>query len=140
MLWLNLQVTQSVQHYRFADLEEATFYQYQYGQSTDVPKQAARFLSGFLEKAPFAEGNELTAAVAFHAYLALNGYTTQVVDADTLIRLGQNYAEPESLLIVAKPQDHDHGHDHDDVQSHRPTRAVLTDLLNELIPDRGRRS
>ncbi|MDX2065493.1 MAG: hypothetical protein SFX74_07110 [Fimbriimonadaceae bacterium] len=138
MLWLNLQVTQSVQRYRYADLEEATFYQYQYGQSTDVPNQAARFLGGFLAKAPFAEGNEATAVVAFHGFLALNGHASSVRDVETLVRSGHAHAEPGDLGIHAVTAEHGDDHAHD-VASHRPTRAVLTHILDELLPNRANR-
>ncbi len=33
MLWINLQATKKVQHFRYALLEEATYYQYGYGAS-----------------------------------------------------------------------------------------------------------
>ena len=69
-----MQVTGTPQDFRYADLEEATFYQYAYGDSKSLIPQAARFLSGFLKKKPFDSGNEATAFAACLAFLKVNGY------------------------------------------------------------------
>ena len=50
MLFLNLQITKSVQPFDYARLEEAVFYQYAPGQSTDLVAQGARFLVGFSKR------------------------------------------------------------------------------------------
>ena len=81
VLWINLQVTGKPQEFRYADLEEATFYQYAYGESNSLVPQAARFLSGFLKKKPFATGNEATAFAAGLAFLKANGYQFRGEDA-----------------------------------------------------------
>lgn len=80
VLWINLQVTKRTQSFNYAKLEEATFYQYGYGQSSSVLSQAGRFLSGFFAKRPFASGNEATALVACLAFLRLNGYAANLSD------------------------------------------------------------
>ena len=80
VIWINLQVTKRTQSFSYSKLEEATFYQYGYGQSASPLSQAGRFLSGFVHKKPFASGNEATALVACLAFLALNGYEFDLSD------------------------------------------------------------
>lgn len=75
ILWINLQVTGTVNPYEFMKLEEGTNYQYGYGGSHDVPAQAKRLLSGLKKNAPFSAGNDETAEVAFRSFLGLNGFT-----------------------------------------------------------------
>jgi prophage maintenance system killer protein len=84
MLWINLQVTKKVQHFNYARLEEATFYQYGYGASRDLPLQAGRFLSGFMKLHPFDAGNEGTALLGCGAFLLLNGLKLDVKDSEAL--------------------------------------------------------
>jgi prophage maintenance system killer protein len=80
ILWINLQVTKKVRHFNYARLEEATFYQYAYGDSNTLFPQAARFVSGFVKMHPFETGNEATAFVACLAFLEMNGYVTKSGD------------------------------------------------------------
>ena len=80
ILWINLQVTGSPQDFRYADLEEATFYQYGYGGSTDLISQAARFLAGFMKKKPLTAGNQETAFFGCLAFLKLNGVDMEIKD------------------------------------------------------------
>lgn len=78
LIWINSEVTRSPQPYSYDRLEEATYYQYSYRQSRDVPLQAARFLWGYLKYRPFARGNLATALIATLAFLHLNGYDTHL--------------------------------------------------------------
>lgn len=80
VLWINLQITKKVQHFNYARLEEATFYQYAYGESSTLFPQAERFVSGFVRMHPLDAGNEATAFVACLAFLKINGYSTAVSD------------------------------------------------------------
>ncbi len=80
ILWINLQVTKKTNRFNYATLEEATYYQYAYGDSDELASQASRFLRGFLKLAPLAEGNEATAFVGFAAFLMLNGHQLDVTD------------------------------------------------------------
>ena len=80
VLWINLQVTKRTQTFNYARLEEATFYQYGYGQSSSVISQAGRLLAGFIQKKPFNVGNEGTAFVACLAFLRINGMTVDLMD------------------------------------------------------------
>jgi prophage maintenance system killer protein len=80
VLWINLQITEKVNDFNFATLEEATFYQYGYGESRNLVSQAARFLVGFAKKSPISEGSEATGFIALVAFLAMNGREVQVPD------------------------------------------------------------
>ena len=82
ILWINLQTTRRVNHFNYARLEEATFYQYAYGDSNSLLPQAGRFVSGFLRMHPFDEGNESTMLVAAAAFLVINGGTLTLSDHD----------------------------------------------------------
>lgn len=82
MLWINHRVTGKVNAFRYEVLEEATFFQYGYGKSVDLEKQAANFLIKSPTKAPFDEGNEATAFVAFVSVLRANGKDLQISDKD----------------------------------------------------------
>ncbi len=82
ILWINLQLTKKVQHFNYARLEEATFYQYAYGESRSLMPQAARFLTGFSKMRPFETGNDGTAFVATVTFLEMNGRTLSVPDEE----------------------------------------------------------
>src|SRR5688500_6656775 len=82
ILWINVQVTRKVNRYDYARLEEATFYQYAYGDSEELVKQAQRFLRGFVKQKPFEAGNEPTAFVACMAFLQMNGSGIGLSDED----------------------------------------------------------
>ena len=82
MLWINLQVTKKVQHFNYARLEEATYYQYGYGASRDIARQAGRFVGGFMKLHPFDAGNEGTALLGCAAFLLMNGLKLNVPDAE----------------------------------------------------------
>lgn len=84
MLWINLAATKKVQHFNYAKLEEATFYQYSYGESTSLLPQAARFLTGFLRLHPFDAGNEATGLIGCASFLSINGQTLDVPDEEAV--------------------------------------------------------
>lgn len=128
ILWINLQVTGRVNHYQFARLEEATFYQYAYGKSTELLTQAARFARGFPKLAPFQAGNEATALIAVLAFLEMNGRKVSLSDAESFAfakALQDRGREAETLLAdIAADRHDDH---HDGVPN---VKAIVTDLLN----------
>src|SRR5581483_12126113 len=64
VLWINQELTKKECEFKYAQLEEATYYQYGYGKSRDVLKQAGTFLQGFLKMRPFSEGSPQTALIA----------------------------------------------------------------------------
>ncbi len=80
IIWINLQITKRTQSFNYARLEEATFCQYGYGQSSSVVSQAGRLLACFSQKKPFSTGNEATALVACLAFLKMNGCTFSMSD------------------------------------------------------------
>jgi death-on-curing protein len=82
VLYLSLQITKAPQPFDYARLEEAVFYQYAPGQSEDLAKQGARFLTGFSKMAPFAAGNEACAFAGLVAFLEANGRTLGLGDAE----------------------------------------------------------
>ena len=73
VIWIHLQITKNQEAFSFANLEEATSYQYAYGKSHDVLAQAARFVPGFVAKSPFATGNRAVAFASGIVFLELNG-------------------------------------------------------------------
>src|SRR5260221_1581353 len=74
VVWITLQVTKKVNTFDYARLEEAAFYQYAYGESNTLLRQAARFITGSIKMRPFTAGNEATALVSGLAFLEINGY------------------------------------------------------------------
>lgn len=84
VLWINQEVTKQQNDFKYAQLEEATYFQYGYGQSTDVIEQAGRFLQGFLKMRPFTEGNRATAFVAALTFLYMNGYMSTLAPESAL--------------------------------------------------------
>lgn len=118
ILWINLQVTKKVNAFDYATLEEATFYQFAYGDSDEIGAQAARFLRGFLEKKPVSEGNEATAFVGFAAFLKLNDWELTVSDDKAADWLRSRNNPQESV----RPVEHSHSHANS-------VRDVVTQLL-----------
>lgn len=123
LLWINLHVTGAPQTFRFDDLEEATFYQYGYGNSQSLLPQAARFVSGFLKKQPFAAGNEASALIACLAFLAVNGAKVSIEDPFGWIEGVKSGSSEASEAIDRAEVSHDgHGHEPD-------VRAAIAELL-----------
>lgn len=84
MIWVNLQVTEKVNRFEFAELEEATYYQYGYGPSAALLEQAAKFLNGFAKKQPFASGDAATAFIGFVGFLSINGRKFKLSDDEAV--------------------------------------------------------
>lgn len=111
ILWINLQATKKVQHFSYAKLEEATYYQYAYGESNELIGQAARFLSGFLKMRPLEAGNEATAFIGLATFLHINGLRLSVEDGD-----GASWVQNASIsheaargaLVSATEPEHGH--------------------------------
>jgi len=112
ILWINLQVTKKVHHYSFARLEEATFYQYAYGESNSLVSQAGRFLGGFLKMHPIDAGNEATAFVGCLSFLRMNGYQIDLADDQAITWmhdvLERRVSAADAVARIAKPDDHAH--------------------------------
>ena len=86
LFWVNQIVTGTVNTYNYFALEAAAAGQYRYGDSQDVPGQAAVMLDRLLTKAPFGSGNRRTAFIALLTFLNANGYAT-IVDETEVVRL-----------------------------------------------------
>jgi prophage maintenance system killer protein len=128
MIWISMQVTKKTQSFNYAKLEEATFYQYAYGHSTSILAQAGRFLSGFAQKKPFAQGSEATAFIGCVAFLKLNGMTINLSD-DTAHHwiersVRDSSAAMEALTDIAVPDETYHADKEPNV------RDVLYDVLD----------
>lgn len=78
VLWINNEVAKKVNSYKFAQLEEATFFQYGYGKSEDVIAQAGGFVEGFMKLRPFESGNKGTAFISALTFLVINGYEIEL--------------------------------------------------------------
>ncbi|MGV3618427.1 MAG: Fic family protein [Fimbriimonas sp.] len=116
ILWVNLQVTKKVHHFNYARLEEATYYQYAYGESNTLVPQAARFLSGFLKLHPFDAGNEATAFVGCLAFLRVNGYTVDLSNdagGDWLAKIVNRQTTAREALEAHVRKDEGDHHDPD---------------------------
>lgn len=105
MLFLNLQLTKSPQPFEYARLEEAVFYQYAPGQSDNVVKQGARFLTGFAKMAPFSAGNLACAFVGLVAFLEANGKKLALTDDEAVGWIGETDREEVAKLIEARMHD-----------------------------------
>ena len=121
MLWINLEVTKKVQHFNYAKLEEATFYQYAYGESNSLVPQAGRFLTGFIRLHPFDAGNESTSLIGCASFLRLNGQKLALCDDDALDWLDKVMTKQvtgsDAVVGVAKPDPEFHDSLQPDVRS-----------------------
>ncbi len=113
ILWINLQVTGKVHTFNFAKLEEATYYQYAYGESRSVAPQAARFIQGFPKLHPIEAGNEATIFIAVLAFLTVNGMAVTLTDKEAPAWLEniqtQKTTPLEAIKSIAK---HPHTYTH----------------------------
>jgi len=113
ILWINLQVTEKVHHYNFAKLEEATYYQYSYGESGSLIPQTARFLTGFPRLQPIDAGNDATTFVGLLTFLKLNGMEIDLKDSQAVawyesVKSKQADAQTAIKSIVQPVSGHDH--------------------------------
>ncbi|RYG35284.1 hypothetical protein EON81_13160 [bacterium] len=111
VLWINRQIIRRDTTFQFAKLEEATYYQYAYGDSHELLAQAARFIKGFMKMAPLGEGNEATAFVATMAFLSINGHTT-TLRGEEAADWFRNLQDPRPALeSVARSNSHGEHHE-----------------------------
>ena len=80
LVWINSSITGVINPYSYVTLEAAMAGQYSYGDSHNVPAQAANLLDRLLCTHPFAAGNVRTAFIATLSFLNANGYATTVDD------------------------------------------------------------
>ena len=130
VLWMNLQITRKVEHFSHARLEEATFYQYAYGEVKGVPAQAARLLSGFSRLKPFEGENDATALLAALVFLEFNNHRLDVADAELL---AWAQAARTSLAAARRSiETHAQGeHPHEDGPAHvAGVKEIATEILS----------
>ena len=127
ILWINLQATKKVQHFSHARLEEATFYQYAYGDSQELLGQAGRFLAGFVRMRPLDAGVEATAFLAVATFLLINGARLRIDDVEAsswfAASSASTEAAQEALTQTAEIDAHGHGDHKPDVRA--AVRAVM---------------
>lgn len=92
-LWIHRQLTGEEQPWLYDRLEQATFYQYAYGQVVGVVPQSARLLTGFPLNCPFPSGNEACAFIAFAAFAKANGYRLKLSDKKAFDWVKEVYAD-----------------------------------------------
>ena len=127
VLWINQQITEKIETFHYAKLEEATYYQYAYGESRDVISQSARFLVGFPKMNPLEAGNAATTFVSLLTFLQLNGYHITLKDSEAVawyesVQSGSAKAS-DAIKAIAK-QDLGHHHPAD-------VRSVVKDVLRD---------
>lgn len=128
MIWINHCVTGKVCAFRYDVLEEATYYQYGYGASTDISAQAVRFLQGFGKKNPFTEGNEATGFVGFVAFLRANGKDVKISAAEAKKLM----EAPADFIASAPIRDGHAGHVEPDFRA--IVQGVLAEFGSVLTP------
>jgi len=98
LFYVNQIVTGTVNTFNYFALEAASAGQYAYGESTDVPAQAATLLDRLLHKTPFMNGNRRTAYIATLTFLNANGYATTVDDEEAVRLVASVLARKTSPL------------------------------------------
>ena len=100
LVWINNALTGAVSSYNYVTLEAAMAGQYRYGDSQDVPGQAATLLRRLLDTAPFRSANRRTAFIATLSFLNANGYATRLTDVEAA-ELLRNVAEGRKTAAEA---------------------------------------
>ncbi len=103
IVWINNSVTGTTADYNYVTLEAAMAGQYSYGQSQDVPGQAANLLKRIITAPPFTTGNRRTALIAALTFLNANGYTTSVTDveaASIVSKLASGETTPQQAIAA----------------------------------------
>ncbi len=101
LIWINTEIMGAPQPYNYDRLEEATYYQYSYRRSMDVPLQSARFLWGYLTYRPFAKGNLATALIGVLTFLEINGFEVHLPPDEAvqwLLDVAQRRTHPLSAI------------------------------------------
>ncbi len=81
-VWINNAITGKVNPYDYFALEACMAAQYRYGNSHDVPVQAAELLGKLLNVNPFEDGNLRTTLISVLSFLNVNGYATTQGEAE----------------------------------------------------------
>jgi prophage maintenance system killer protein len=127
ILWINHQIAKKVNTFDYAKLEEATFYQYAYGESKDVPSQAERFLRGFLQLEPIAAFNQATGIIGMISFLEVNGYSFDLEDSAGAAWVRSFLTKSDDFANRVHHADHgDHGH--------KPSVRITIESVLRAIP------
>ena len=94
LVWINHSITGKTNPYHYFNLEASMAGQYSYGDSLNVPNQAATLLERLLSKAPFEDGNMRTAFIAALTFLNANGFATKA-DDDASVEIIRSVAKGE---------------------------------------------
>lgn len=124
VLWINLQATGRTHRFQYAALEEAVFYQYAYGDSHELPEQAARFATGFRKLRPLSAGNEVTGFVALIAFVRLNGRDLRLADEEAAFWYEALGEDPLARIRERMNRVESHGHG-----THGHVREIIRDVL-----------
>lgn len=107
LVWINNTLTGKVNPYDYVTLEACMAAQYRYGDSQDVPAQAAALVEKLLAKQPFSIGNQPTALIALLTFLNANSYATTATEeqlASTIQALVAGQTSPlEAVRSVSAP-------------------------------------
>ncbi len=134
ILWINLFVTGAPQAFRYADLEEAVYYQYGYGASTNLIPQAAQFLAGFLKKKPLAAGNEATAFIGCLAFLKVNGIDLKLENPETWFRGIENGTHEAGEAISKAAHEAQENHHLEIKDAIEAVKAEYAEAIAKLSP------
>lgn len=129
LVWINTSITGGVSPYNYVTLEAAMAGQYSYGESDDVPGQAAVLLSKLIKSAPFGKGNRRTALIATLSFLKSNGYVSRISDEDSaavvLDVADGKLTAAEAVARLSEPG-----------ESTAPSRLTLRKLITHECNDR----
>ncbi len=128
-MWLSQQLTKGQQRWNFLRLEEAVNYQYAYGDSTDVVRQAGRLVKGWRSQRPFQQGNDACGFAGLIAFLRANGHDLDLTDDTALawvrgVWQGGDAAEAIQAKLMEAHLHLQHGVP--------PFKAILTAVMEEF--------
>ncbi len=128
LVWINSTATGETLSFDYETLEQAMAAQYSYGDSRDIPVQAANLLHTIVAKRPFEFGNFRTAYVAVVTFLVANGYRLKVTPAaaaEILLKVNSGGLLASSAIVelaeAAEPA----------VESNASLRALVTQVFNQ---------
>lgn len=106
-VWINNAITGKVNAYDYFALEACMAAQYRYGNSHDVPTQAAELLGKLLGVNPFADGNLRTTLISVLSFLNANGYATtkgetELAEAIRAVATGASTPQ-ETIKAISAP-------------------------------------
>lgn len=103
LVWINTVVTGDPNAYDYVTLESVMAGQYRYGDSQNVPAQAAQMLRRLLKHRPFSYGNLRTALIATLTFLNANGYATIVKEEEAariILATSNGEMDPAAAVLL----------------------------------------